>query len=128
MYIKEKLLKQKHLWILGNLLKESISNLPVIIVEKNALTSLIDSFILDNIDNILGGKWLEETNSKIYEYQFRIIPFSSLGNKNGLLLGFKPDYIKLYTEEECIKKEVIVGIYTESLCGNLNEYSAIVGL
>lgn len=102
--------------------------MPVVIVEKNILSGLVDSFILENIQNILGGKWLEETNSKIYDYKFRIIPFSSLGNKDGLLLGFKPDYIKIYTDEDILEKEVVVGIYEEALCSYSNEYNAIIGL
>ena len=109
----------------GNLLKEAISNLPVVIVEKSILTGLVDSFILENVENILCGKWLEETNPRAYDYNFRIIPFSSLGNKNGLLLGFKPDFIKVFTEDEVLEKEVIIGIYEETLSG---EYSAIIGL
>lgn len=118
------------LWlILGNLLKEAISNLPVIIVEKNILKDLIDSFILENTKNILSGRFLEENNlSKIHNYKFRIIPFTSLGNPNGLLLGFKPDAVKIYNDEEVVKKEAIIGIYEESLSGYSNEYNAIIGL
>ena len=105
-----------------------LSNLPVVIVEKDILTGLIDNFILENINNILEGKWLEETNSEIYDYKFRIIPFSSLGNKNGLLLGFKPDYIEINNDGDYIRKEVIIGIYEDSLSINSNEYNAIIGL
>ncbi len=102
--------------------------MPVVIVEKNVLNGLIDSFVLDNIKNILEGKWLGDSNSKIYNYKFRIIPFASLGNKNGLLLGFKPDYIKIYSEDEITKKEAIIGIYEDNLSGYSDEYGAIIGL
>jgi stage II sporulation protein GA (sporulation sigma-E factor processing peptidase) len=53
-----------------------------------------------------------------------VIPFTSLGNKNGLLLGFKPDYIKIYGD---IKKDVIVGIYDGKL-SKMNLYTSLVGL
>lgn len=124
-FYKNKSVKTRALIDTGNLLKDEISNLSVVIVEKNILTGLIDKSILDNIDNILAGKWLQEFNSRVYDYKFRIIPFSSLGNKNGLILGFRPDFIKIFTEEEVIKKEVIIGIYEDALSG---EYSAIIGL
>ena len=127
-YYNGKSVKTRALVDSGNLLKESISNLPVVIVEKNILIGLIDTFILENVKEILSGKFLDETNSKIYDYKFRIIPFSSLGNKDGLLLGFKPDYIKVYTDEDNFKKEVVVGIYEESLCSYSNDYNAIIGL
>ena len=112
--------------IRGNLLKETISNLPVIIVEKTILEGIIDKDILENIDNIIEGKWLNENNYK--NVKIRIIPFSSLGNENGILLGIKPDYIKLYINDDCEEKEAFIGIYQGNLCNGTNEYNAIVGL
>ena len=114
--------------ILGNLLKEVISNLPVIIVEKNVLKNIIDDWVLENTENILNGKFLENDNFDVHKYKFRIIPFSSLGNQNGLLLGFKPDNIKVYNDGEIMEKEAIIGIYENSLSGNSNDYNAIIGL
>ena len=109
----------------GNLLKDEVSNLPVIIVEKNILNNLIDNWILDNTKNILNGKFFENDNQDIHKYKFRIIPFSSLGNQNGLLLGFKPDNIIVYDEDEITEKKGIVGIYEDRLS---NDYKAIIGL
>ncbi len=71
----------------GNLLKEPISQTDVIIVEKNSLRGMIADEILDNIDNIIQGKWLD-SKEDIYSYKFKVIPFSSLGNENGLLIRF----------------------------------------
>ena len=109
------------------MLKDSVSNLPVIIVEKNCLYGILDDFILNNINNIVAGKWIKEGNFEVYDYKISIIPFSSLGNKNGLLLGFKPDYIKVYNDEEIFNKKGVVGIYTDSL-GGKDYYNAIIGL
>lgn len=57
----------------------------------------------------------------------KLIPFSSLGNDNGLLIGFKPDYIKIYSEEEYIRNDVLVGIYDGKLSKN-NLYTSLIGL
>ena len=110
----------------GNLLKEPISQSDVIIVEKNSLRNVIQDEILDNIDNIIHGKWLD-SGEKLYEYKFKVIPFSSLGNENGLLLGFKPDYVKIYDEEECIRDDVIIGIYNGKLSKS-SMYTSLIGL
>ena len=64
----------------GNLLQDPITNEDVIIVEKDSLKNLISKDILDNIENIVSGKWLD--SNSIYEYKFKIIPFSSLGKEN----------------------------------------------
>ncbi len=113
--------------ILGNLLKEPISGKDVIIVEKNSLTGILDDFILNNIDNILTGKWLEVEDEKIYDYHFKLIPFSSLGNDNGLLIGFEPDYIKLFWEKEYYKEDIVIAIYNGKL-SKTRLYTSLIGL
>lgn len=109
----------------GNLLKEPISNADVIIVEKESLKEILNSEILDNISSILKGRWIEAEN--IHSYKLKIIPFSSLGNDNGLLIGFKPDYIKIYSEEEIIRNDVLIGIYNGKLTKN-SMYTSLIGL
>jgi stage II sporulation protein GA (sporulation sigma-E factor processing peptidase) len=99
----------------------------VIVVEKSNLKEIIDNNILENLNNILQGRWLSDNYEHIYNYNFRVIPFNSLGNENGMLLGFKPDYVKIYDEELYIKKNVIVGIYDGKL-SKVNLYTSLVGL
>ena len=109
----------------GNLLKEPISNADVVIVEKESLKDIISNDILENINSIIKGKWIGAEN--IHSYKLKIIPFSSLGNENGLLIGFKPDYIKIYSEEEIVRNDVIIGIYNGKLTRN-NMYTSLIGL
>ena len=109
----------------GNLLKEPISQADVIVVEKESLREIMSDDILENISTIIKGDWLESEN--IHSYKLKIIPFSSLGNDNGLLIGFKPDYIKIYGEEEIIRNDVIIGIYNGRLSKN-NMYTSLIGL
>ena len=109
----------------GNLLKEPISNQDVIIVEKESLYDIFNNELLENINSITKGKWLNDSN--IHSYKIKIIPFSSLGNDNGLLIGFKPDYIKIYNEEEIVRDDVIIGVYNGKLTKN-NLYTSLIGL
>ena len=108
----------------GNLLKEPITQKDVIIVEKGELYDICDNNFLDSIKDILNGKWIGDENSN---YKLCLIPFSSLGNENGILIGFKPDYIKVNIEEEIFKNEVFVGIYDGKLTNN-NLYTSLIGL
>jgi len=58
--------------------------------------------------------------------RFRLIPFTSLGKENGMLIGFRPDYIEVGENAE--KKgitDVIIGIYNRALSKN-NNYSALL--
>jgi len=109
----------------GNLLQEPITKEDVIIVEKYCLKNLLDKDILDNIDNIVSGKWLDKPD--IYSYKFKIIPFSSLGNQNGILLGFKPDYVRVIDENAITRNDTIIGIYNGKLSKS-NLYSSLIGI
>lgn len=109
----------------GNLLQDPITNEDVIIVEKDSLKNLVSKDILDNIENIVSGKWLK--SNSIYDYKFKIIPFSSLGKENGILLGFKPDYIRVNSEYETVKTDVVIGIYDGKLSKS-NLYSSLIGI
>ena len=125
-FYKGKYKKIKTMIDTGNLLKEPISQCDVIIVEKNSLREIVENEILDKLDNILQGKWIDSA-SDIHSYKFKLIPFSSLGNENGLLIGFKPDYIKILDEEEYIRNDVIIGIYNGKLCKS-NLYTSLIGI
>ena len=114
----------------GNLLKDPISGMPVIVVEKRELEELIPKEIIDNLNIILtgGDKEFVEPESREYLPKFRVIPFSSLGKQNGLLLGLIADkiIIKLDETEKELEK-IIVGIYDKYLTKN-GAYTGLVGL
>lgn len=110
----------------GNLLKEPISGTPVIIVEKQELLEIIPEEILENAEKIILGEY--EVSLNEYASKFRVIPFTSLGKENGLLLGIKVDNLHFeYDEQEYDVKNVIVGIYNKKL-SKTNTYNALVGL
>ena len=72
------------------------------------------------------GKY--EKGLENYESKLRVIPFSSLGKENGMLLGIKPDNVLIEIENETINvTNVICGIYSKSLTKN-GAYSALIGL
>lgn len=114
----------------GNLLKEPITNTPVIVVEHTLLYDCMPKEILNNLDKILGGDFDEIPENIRMEYisKLKLIPFSSLGKQNGMLVGIKPDYIKIKQEEkENIKENIIIGIYNKSLTKR-GEYRALTGI
>ncbi len=115
----------------GNLLKEPITNIPVIVVEHTLLYECIPKQILNNIEDILGGDFSKipyEIKQK-YMIKLKFIPFSSLGKQNGMLLGLKADYVIIKNENDEEKKvnEIIIGIYNKSLTKR-GEYRALMGL
>lgn len=127
-YLNNNMSKVHALVDTGNLLKEPITGNSVIVVEKEQLYNLIPNNILDNVEEIMYcNNNLENIDSE-YISKLRLIPFSSLGTPNGMLIGTKVDKIKInFEEEEIDVQNVIAGIYNKSLTKN-GLYNALIGL
>ncbi len=113
----------------GNSLHDPLTNTPVIVVEFRAIKDILPMDIqnifkeskeedLDSISDVVSqSKWFS---------RFRLIPFTSLGRENGMLIGFKPDFIEIGENEN--KKgvnNVVVGIYNKALSKN-ERYMALL--
>lgn len=128
--INAKQVKVKAMLDTGNLLKEPITGNPVIVVEKQELEQSIPKKILDHIEELIGGEELSFTSQEEKEYltKFKVIPFSSIGKQNGLMLGLKADEVMIEKEEENYKRnDVIIGIFPQNLSKN-HSYTALLGL
>lgn len=114
----------------GNLLKEPITNTPVIVVEHTLLYDCMPKEILNHLDELLGGEFenIPEEIKEKYISKLKFIPFSSLGKQNGMLLGIKADTITIKGIDKEEKKEnIIIGIYNKSLTKR-GEYRALMGI
>lgn len=115
----------------GNSLHEPISNTPVIVVEFNAVKTILPAEIeriftqtkecdFETITDILSrSAWLS---------RFRLLPYTSIGKEYGMLIGFKPDYISIRIDEmEKRLDHVIIGIYDKTL-SKTEDYAALLCL
>lgn len=103
----------------GNSLRDPLTRAPVIIAEFNAIKHFLpDSLRLvfyekkeDDLDAFANG--LDNTT---FAGRVRMIPFASLGSRNGLLFGFRPDKVEIISDNKTdTLKDVVVGIYNFSL-------------
>lgn len=128
--LNHKTIQTKAMMDTGNMLKEPITNTPVVVVEHTLLYECMPKEILNHLENIIGGDFenIPEKIKEDYISKLKLIPFSSLGKQNGMLLGIKPEYLKVITEEqEEIKKNIIIGIYNKSFTKK-GEYRALMGI
>ena len=70
----------------GNFLREPITKMPVIVVEKDTLINIVPDYILNNLDKIING---EDINLGEYTSKVRIIPFTSLRKRKRNIIGYK---------------------------------------
>ncbi len=128
--LDNKIIKTKALIDTGNMLKEPITNTPVVVIEHTLLYECIPKEILNHLEDIIGGDF-EKIPEKIkdeYISKLKLIPFSSLGKQNGMLIGIKAEYLKIIKEEQVeVKENVILGIYDKSLTKK-GEYRALMGM
>ena len=128
--LNNKKIKTRAMIDTGNLLKEPITNTPVIVLEHTLLYECVPKEILDNLESILGGELVKIPEEIRNEYisRLKLIPFASLGKQNGMLVGIKADSLKIIQDEqEKESKNVIVGIYNKSLTKR-GEYRALIGI
>ena len=114
----------------GNMLKEPITNWPVIVMEHTLLYDFLPKEILNHSEEILGGDFSKIPENIIEEYSSRlkVIPYSSLGKQNGMLLGVKGENLIVYLKEEMRQLDkVIIAIYNKSLTKR-GEYRSLLGL
>ncbi|MCI8761095.1 MAG: sigma-E processing peptidase SpoIIGA [Clostridia bacterium] len=114
----------------GNMLKEPITNTPVMVVEHTLLYECIPKEILNHLDELLGGDFnnIPENIKEEYMAKLKFIPFSSLGKQNGMLLGIRADSVTIKEEDTEKKQEnIIIGMYNKSLTKR-GEYRALIGI
>lgn len=115
----------------GNSLIEPLTKVPVMVVEykiiKNLLPSVLKQIFEDKKENdfITLGKVIESLKD---EMKIRIIPFKSVGSSEKFLIGFKPDYIKVFDiSKGTIYYDVIIGIFNDNLCID-EQYNGLLNL
>lgn len=113
----------------ANFLKDPISKSPVIVVEYKLVEDILPLEIKDIFINHQ-EKDIEKVSLSVsyseWITKFRIIPYSSLGEDNGFLIGFKTDKISIFEKEHNIEIfNVIMAVYNQNL-SNDGEYNALL--
>lgn len=109
----------------GNLLIDPITNSPVVVAELESVKKLLPGALIEvfrekkenDLETV--SKAVKNTD---FERRIRMIPFTSLGAENGIMLGFKPDSI---TVGKSVVSNVCIGICARPL-SNGHSYNALI--
>lgn len=101
----------------GNSLIDPVSLSPVIIAEYKSVKNLFDKEIQNGLDKI-GEENITWIMNDVAQkgLSARLIPFSSLGKENGMLIGFVPDHTEIH--DECgvrVLEKCVIGLYEKPL-------------
>ncbi|WP_113675235.1 sigma-E processing peptidase SpoIIGA [Vallitalea guaymasensis] len=128
-YIDDSKIKVNGLLDTGNNLYDPITKNPVLIAESELLKDLLKKDCYDKLLNMSGDLYNisnftdfgENSNLKL-----RLIPFSSLGNENGMLLGIVADNICINLGDETKDyRDVVIAVYDKKL-SNDNSYQVLI--
>lgn len=108
----------------GNMLSDPLTQTPVVVAEFERLQDILPQDfntlyeeLHDSPESIILSDSISDMASRL-----RIIPFSSLGTADGMLLGFKPDAVKIGKQ---VTEDIIIGIYGNHLSKN-KDYDALL--
>lgn len=111
----------------GNSLCDPVSGEPVVVVEHRAIRDLLPEPMKECeicagdaiavIEKMMGTPW---------SGRLRLIPYHSIGNDGGILLGIKPDRVEFVRDSQIHKIEkVVIGVNGRRLDAG-EEYNAII--
>lgn len=113
----------------GNHLTDPLTGVPVIILEQDLLTKLLPPDLAKNMDQLEAGDEKALTQllaSSHWSSRFRIIPYTSLGKKNGILIGFRPDGVTVDISGQSVPtSEAVIAICDHKL-DPASEYQALI--
>ncbi|HEY3315577.1 MAG TPA: sigma-E processing peptidase SpoIIGA [Bacillota bacterium] len=109
----------------GNQLQDPFSGHPVVVVELGAVSEIIPAGLADiygtgpaaglegqALDTLTGLDRLPPP----WPARVRLVPFTSLGRENGLLLGFRPDSVTVRDDRRRARyRDVVVCVYAGAL-------------
>lgn len=113
----------------GSSLKDPISGYPVILTEYRMLSEILPDCMCQSFcdDSAVGGfekayKCLSDTE---WAARVRLIPYSSVGEQNGMLIGIRPDVVRVKQGEHIREYDrVVVGICDIKLSSS-GDYQAL---
>lgn len=106
----------------GNALTDPLTGKPVFIMSQLAAKRILPAEIIDLINGEINEKNIYEALlESSLAHRIRLIPFKSIGEKSGILLGIKPDKILIevhreqgaLTEPIIMPEGIILAIYKE---------------
>lgn len=107
----------------GNLLRDPLTQTPVIIIQFSAIKELLPESVQSIFEKYKENDFQAISaimDENISNLKFRLIPYKSLGKENGVLIGFKPDNVIVKGDENKLIGDIIVGIYNSNLSSNDN--------
>lgn len=107
----------------GNRLADPFSGAPVVVVELDAIQHLLPPEVcrlcreLEAAATFSGEAFLA-VETEGWARRFRVIPFTTVGKVSGIMVGFRPDRLKVYRQDRSspvVSERTVVCLYNRTL-------------
>ena len=98
----------------GNELTDPVTHLPVAVVEYDAVKEILPAdfcAVFSRLGADHPDRALLELGSSPIAPRLRLIPFSSIGRSNGMMLGIRPDQLSFPMRKEKTAEDVVICFY-----------------
>ena len=113
----------------GNHLRDPLTDAPVIVAEYQQVQNILPKAFCEMYEKSVetqGDASWDALLASSEGLRLRLIPFRSIGEENGMLVGFKPDCVIIEeNEREKRLSGAIVGLYAHALSGD-QTYGALL--
>ncbi len=101
----------------GNNLTDPLTNKPVVVAEYKLVSNCFPSDVREAVDYCQQeDKLFEALAQTSWANRLRVIPFTSIGKKHGLLIGLRSDELKIQAGNRWLSYPgVVIGLYHDSL-------------
>ena len=98
----------------GNRLYDPLTKVPVVIIEFSQVKQLLPNEVVDLIEKMF--RRVVDWESNTFGREGSDLPFKSIGKEHGILIGFRPDSLKIWQKQQAFSNNhVVVGIYNNQL-------------
>ncbi len=111
----------------GNHLRDPLTKRPVVVAEYSLIKDCIPADCQAAIENSKDqNDVLEALSESSWAHRLRLIPFSSIGQKSGMMVGFRCDEILIDPDQtQVLYKNLVVGIYLDKLAAE-DDYQLLI--
>jgi len=104
----------------GNSLRDPLTNQPVLVAEYGLLQEYLPEDFRQAVEGSQNEQQvLDAVTLSSWAHRLRLIPYQSLGQKNGVLLGIRADEITVASgRKHASYRNLIIGLYNDKLSGD----------
>lgn len=108
----------------GNLMRDPFTQIPVVVISFPAVRTCLPEEVVQIIEQLMAGDMPSSRLAGYWENRIKILPFTSVGNSKGLMVGLTAEQLDIAAPSSLSVKPAVLGFTIQSFSSG--DYQAIV--